>query len=72
VRDAFRLARKWEELSSGEARNSPGKTSGEPKTASAGEVLDSLWGEEQKSQETPREVGGKTNQVRNSVPGGCL
>jgi hypothetical protein len=39
--DALRLARKWKEMSSGDAGNSPGKTSEESKTVSTGEELDS-------------------------------
>jgi hypothetical protein len=40
-RDALRLARKWKEVPSEDAGNSPGKTSEKLKTASTGEELDS-------------------------------
>jgi hypothetical protein len=49
-RDVFRLARKLEESSSGEAGNSSGRTSGEP-------GIGLFMGGGAKRQETPREVG---------------
>jgi hypothetical protein len=45
----FEVAEEMGKVSSGEARNSPGKTSWGLKTTSAGEELDSSWGEERKA-----------------------